>query len=324
MFNKGIFKTETTGCKVISVGNITVGGSGKTPAVIMISKILKDAGIKSGILSRGYGRNTKGFLLVSDGEKMLAEVDECGDEIYFASMECKVAAAVCEKRTEGAQKLNKLYALETIVLDDAFQHRWIHRDLDILIFDQRFLLDTNTIDQNLLPLGVMREPFSSVKRADIIMVNRKFDEKYELPENINKYFKGKNIFYGYYTTAGFYDVKNHEFFNLNDFAGQKSLVVSGIANPVSFLSILAKNKIDADNQLIFQDHKNYSLKEIQLIRKKFYDTNANSVITTQKDAVKLKYYAKELDDIDIYYLKIDLKIENSEKLTKIVLSKQTK
>ena len=97
---------------------------------------------------------------------------------------------------------------------------------------------------------------------------------------------------------------------MEDFQGQKSLVVCGIARPYSFLSILEQNNINIENKLIFTDHKDYSLKEVQKIRKKFYETNAYSVLTTQKDAVKLIYFSKELDDIDIYYLKIELKLDN--------------
>jgi tetraacyldisaccharide 4'-kinase len=98
-------------------------------------------------------------------------------------------------------------------------------------------------------------------------------------------------------------------------------VVCGIAKPYSFFNVLEKNKIDFTNKLIFTDHQAYAAKEVQLIRKKFYDTNAFSVVTTHKDAVKLTNYAKELDDIDIYYLKIALKIENREKFENILINK---
>lgn len=311
-FDKKIFKSKKVNAKVISIGNITVGGSGKTPTVIYVTNVLKDAGKKVGILSRGYMRNSKGYLLVSDGKKVLADVNKSGDETFLVAEECNVPAAVAERRVDGANKFLNDIKLDTIVLDDAYQHRWIERDLNILIFDQRFMQKTESMDQKLMPLGIMREPFSAVDRADIIIINRKFNEKKVIPDKLQKYFKGKKIFTGYYEAAGIYDVKSHQNFELKEFKGQKSLVVCGIARPFSFLKVLENNGIDFTNKLLFADHKNYTNKEVETIRKKFYSSNAHSVLTTQKDAVKLTRYSKELDDIDIYYLKIDLIIEQKD------------
>jgi len=321
LFDKGIFSETKCGAKVISIGNITVGGSGKTPAVIYVIEILKNAGKKAGVLSRGYRRKSKGYLLVSDGNGIKCSVDECGDEMYYLSTDTNAASAVCERRVKGAENFLRDVKLDTIVLDDAFQHRWLHRDLDILIMDQRFLAKTESLDMNLLPLGMMREPFSAIERADIIIINRKFSCKKQIPQKLQKYFEGKEIFSGYYKAKGFYDVKNFQYYPVHDFVGQKSLIVCGIARPYSFLGILEQNNIDFTNKMIFSDHKDYTIKEVQAIRKQFYDTNAQSVLTTQKDAVKFSKFSKELDDIDIYFLKIELEIEEEElfkdKLNKI-------
>ncbi|HIE15502.1 MAG TPA: tetraacyldisaccharide 4'-kinase [Bacteroidales bacterium] len=319
LFDRGIFSQIKVEAKVISIGNITVGGAGKTPTVIMVTKLLKEAGIKAGILSRGYSRNSKGYQLISDGSTLFLPVNKSGDEIYLAAEECGVPAAVSERRVEGAQKFIGDTNVEAIVLDDAYQHRWLDRDLNILVFDQRFLTKKGIIDRNLLPLGRMREPFSSVDRADIVIINRKFTEKVDVPKSIVKLFEGKKLFYGYYVASGVYDVKNHQQFRLNEFEGEKSLVVCGIARPYSFLKVLEQNDIDISNKLLFKDHKEYTLKEVNLIRKKFYETNSNSVVTTQKDFVKLKDFSKELDDIDIYYLKIDMVIEQEKEFKEQIL-----
>lgn len=311
-FDEGIFKSRKVNAKVISIGNITVGGSGKTPTVIYVTNVLKNAGKKVGILSRGYMRNSKGYLLVADEKNVLTDVDKSGDETFLVAEECKVPAAVAERRVDGASKFLNDVKLDIIVLDDAYQHRWIERDLNILIFDQRFMQKTESMDQKLLPLGIMREPFSAVDRADIIIINRKFNEKKEIPAKLKQYFEGKKIYTAYYETSGIHDVKNHQHYEVSDFKGQKSLVVCGIARPFSFLKVLENNGIDFTNKLLFADHKNYSHKEVETIRKKFYSTNAHSVLTTQKDAVKLTRYSKELDDIDIFYLKIDLIIEQKD------------
>lgn len=316
LFDNGILKITKSSAKIISIGNITVGGSGKTPAVIYVTEILKKAGKKVGVLSRGYRRKSKGYLLVSDGSEIKCSVDECGDEMYYLSTDTNVPTSVCEKRVIGTENFLKDVELDTIVLDDAYQHRWIHRDLDILIIDQRFLMKTNDIDQNMMPMGMMREPFSAIDRADAIIINRKFSDKKPIPQKLEKYFKGKDVFNGYYQTSGFYDVKSFQYYPVSDFVGQKSLIVCGIARPYSFLGVLEQNNIDFANKMIFSDHKDYTIKEVQAIRKQFYDTNAHSVLTTQKDAVKFSKFSKELDDIDIYFLKIELKIEEEELFVK--------
>lgn len=320
LFDSNLFKSEKVPVKIFSVGNIVVGGAGKTPTVIYVLNILKRAGKKVGVLSRGYGRNSKGYKYVSDGKIFFTDVNESGDEIYLAANECSVAAAVSEKRVEGAKKFLVDQDLDAIVLDDAFQHRWIYRDLNILVFDQRFLNKVGKREQNLLPLGVMREPFKSVERADLIIINRKFSEKTEIPEKLKKYFSNKKVFFGRYKATGLFDVKNHVSYGLNEFQGQKSLVICGIARPYSFFNRLEQNKINVENKIMFPDHKEYTNKEVQLIRKKFYSTNANSVLTTQKDAVKLTKFAKELDDIDIYYLKIELELENEKEFEKEIIN----
>ncbi len=311
-FDRGIFKSESVNAKVISIGNLTVGGSGKTPAVIAISNKLKKNGKNVGILSRGYRRNSKGYQLVSKGGGPETSVEFVGDEMYLMAMETQVPAAVAENRVEGAKKLISDTDVDTIVLDDAFQHRWIDRDIDILMFDQRFLHEPAWLEKYMLPMGLMREPYSSTRRSDIVIINSKFSEKKEIPNNFKKYLSGKKVFYARYEVAGFYDVKSQHYYSVEEFSGQDSLVVSGIARPFSFLNALKMNNINTKNQMIFPDHKNYTLREVEAIRKKFYDTNSFSVITTEKDAVKLTNFRNELDDIDIYYLKIELKIENED------------
>ncbi len=321
LFDKRIFKEQKIKRKIISIGNLTVGGSGKTPTVINVVNLLKSNNIRVGILSRGYGRKTKGYLLVSDGLGKIKPVEECGDEVFLLADECRVPSAVAERRVEGAKRLiNDVSDIEVIVLDDAFQHRWIYRDLNILIFDQRFLLNNANFEHGLLPAGLMRESFQGIRRADLIIINRKFSDKAELPDKIQNAFSGKKVFNAHYEATGIYDLKTHQYFSMREFEGQKSLVVCGIARPYSFLNILEQNSIDIKNKILFNDHKDYNNKEIQLIRKKFYETNSFSVLTTQKDAVKLTHYSKELDDIDIYFLKIELKIEHQQKFDDEILN----
>ncbi len=318
-FDKGIFQSKKVNATVISVGNITIGGSGKTPATIFLTEMLKNEGNKVGVLSRGYGRSSKGFIFVSDGNKILTIVENSGDEIYHTVMDCKVPAAVCENRVEGAEKLIDQTGIDTLVLDDAFQHRWIFRNIDLVLMDQRFLVEGNTISKTLLPVGLMRESFNSLKRADAIIFNRKFMDRKELSAELKKRIPEKPVFHAYYKAISFIDLKTKAEYSLEEFKGQKSLVVSGIANPKSFLNVLSQTNVDTSNKLIFRDHKNYTINDVQEIRKKFYTTNSHSVVTTEKDAVKLTSYAVELDDIDIFYLKIKMKMDDESSFRNFIL-----
>lgn len=321
LFDKKIFRAESVNAKVVSVGNINIGGSGKTPLVIFLVNLLKNEGKKVGVLSRGYGRKSKGYILVSDGNKILADVESCGDEILLTTKECRVPSAVSEKRIDGAKKLITDQHVDTIVLDDAFQHRWIKRDIDLLICEQRFLISPDFFDHYLLPAGSMREPFSSIERANAVVINRKFSQLREIPDNVNKYFTNKKIFNAYYSAKGFVDIKRKTEYNLREFEGQKSLVVCGIANPYSFFTALRQTNVDTENYLIFRDHKYYTNKEVQQIRKMFYTTNSHSVVTTQKDAVKFSEYQNELDDIDIFYLKIELMMDDPDSFKEFLLNR---
>jgi len=321
LFDKEIFRAESVDAKVVSVGNINIGGSGKTPLVIFLINLLKNEGKKVGVLSRGYGRKSRGYILVSDGKKILTDVESCGDEILLTAKECSVPSAVSEKRIDGAKKLISDQRVDTIVLDDAFQHRWIKRDVDLLICEQRFLISPDFFDHYLLPAGSMREPFGSIERASAVIINRKFSQLREIPDDVKKYFTNKKIFNVYYSAKGFVDIKRETEYNLSEFEGQKSLVVCGIANPYSFFTALRQTNVDTENYLIFRDHKYYINKEIQRIRKMFYTTNSHSVVTTQKDAVKFSEYQNELDDIDIFYLKIELVMDESFSFKEFLLNK---
>jgi tetraacyldisaccharide 4'-kinase len=312
LFDKNVLKSESVDAEVFSIGNISIGGSGKTPVTIYLTNLLKRNNRKVGVVSRGYGRKSRGYILVSDGEKFLTSVEKAGDEIYHTVIDCSVPAAVAEDRVQGVKRFIKETGVNTIVLDDAFQHRWIRRDIDLIVIDQRFLIEKSFITHNLLPTGVMREPFSSINRASAVIINRKFMEKKDIPIKYLHYLKDKKVFTGYYKAISFFDLKKHTEYSLEEFQGQKSLVVSGIAAPLSFLNILGQTIVDTQNKLIFKDHKRYSYNDVQRIRQLFYSTNSHSVVTTEKDAVKLSRFSRELDDIDIYYLKIKFVLDDED------------
>src|SRR5690606_18721043 len=197
-FDKNVLKAKAVDAKIVSIGNITVGGAGKTPLVIYVLNLLKNelraSGKKTAVLSRGYGRKSMGYVLVSDGKNILSTVEEAGDEIYHTVLDCKVPAAVSENRVSGAEKLIEDTGADIIVLDDAFQHRWIKRDIDLLICEQRFLIERKFFNRLLFPSGNLREGFGSIKRADAVVINRKFSNKVNIPDDLKIFFRDKKIF----------------------------------------------------------------------------------------------------------------------------------
>ncbi len=320
-FDKSVFKSEKVNAKVISIGNINIGGSGKTPLVIYVTNLLKNSSYNVGVLSRGYGRKSSGYKLVSKGDEILISVEECGDEIYHTALECKVAAAVSENRVKGAKRFISETGINTIVLDDAFQHRWIKRNADLVVIDQSFVNNKSFYTHSLLPSGDLREGFNSLKRADAIILNRKFLDRQEINRDMKIHFEDQKIFTAYYKAINFVDAMRKIEYSIEDFKGQESLVVSGIANPVSFLTVLNMVHVNTQNKLIFRDHKNYTLKEVQQIRKQFYTTNSHSVVTTEKDAVKLINFKREFDDIEIFYLKINLCMDDENSFKQYLINK---
>jgi tetraacyldisaccharide 4'-kinase len=175
LFNRGILKTKAVNSFVISIGNLTTGGSGKSPFTIKVTNMLKSMGLRVAVLSRGYGR-------------------DAGDEMLQTVYNCEVPAAVCEDRIIGAEELLDDFSSDALVLDDAYQHRYIERDLNIVIFDQRFFTRRNSLRRLMLPTGDLREPLSEIKRADCVIINRKFSAKAELPERYMKLLRTKPVF----------------------------------------------------------------------------------------------------------------------------------
>jgi len=170
LFDSGFLEQQRIGCPVISVGNLTVGGTGKTPMVILLAGMLKDRGLRPAVLSRGYGgKNRADVLVVSDGMRVLAGPDEAGDEpVLIARRLGDVPVLAGPKRVITGRHALEHFSVDAILLDDGFQHRYLHRDLDIVLLDSRQPLGNGF----LLPRGPLREPPSALARAGVIAFTR--------------------------------------------------------------------------------------------------------------------------------------------------------
>lgn len=309
LFDNKILKEEEYDIPIIGVGNLTVGGTGKTPHVEYIVGNLAPE-YKTAVLSRGYKRKTKGFVLAND--KSTPEL--IGDEplqIYqkFGSI---ATVAVCESRRKGIKELMRLFPdLQLIVLDDAFQHRWVKPKVSVLLTDYNrpFYKD------HILPLGRLRESAVHVNRADMVVVTKCPDDM--LPINFRIAFKDLNLMkfqklfftrYEYESIKPVFPESVPRSVSLESLDAEDAvLLVTGIAHPRYFVRYFKKYpfKVKVDH---FPDHHDFSRNDILSISRRFSQLSGirKLIVTTEKDAVRLShnpYFPQELKS-SVYYLPV--------------------
>ena len=305
-FNIGILKAYNSSITVISIGNLNMGGTGKTPHVAYLIEQFQDK--NTAIISRGYKRKSSGLI---EGCYHTHTASEIGDEpmellrLFHGS---KFKMIVISSRKKGLKYIeNHQSKTDLIILDDGYQHRYAHRDLNILLTDY----NKPFFDDAIIPLGTLREKKQNAKRADIILVTK-------CPSNIPK--KIQNDFsrqISNYSTAKtfFTKIEYLGLINSNDKLEKidntkKYLLITGIANPQTIYEYLAKNKIHFEAKK-YSDHHSFSKKEIQYIIKK--SINYDAIITTEKDWMRLKETKlSEAISIEILRLSIGIKFVDSE------------
>lgn len=290
------------------------GGTGKSPLVIYLVRLLSSNGMKVATLSRGYGRSTKGFLLANEKSSST----EIGDEAKQLKMRfLSVTVAVCENRVNGVKKLLQSETPpNVIVMDDGFQHRWIEPSLSILTTSGAFPFWKNF----LLPVGTLREAKDEAKRADLLVVangNLENDHPASTPLSVRDL-----IFFDSQINAS-KPIQIHG--ETQDPASLKKVVLlSGIGNPQRFENT-AKQLFEILDHVTFPDHHNYTAAEFKLLRKNLdrFDLAVNAVLTTEKDAMRLSGspLLKELGKTAVFYLPIEVSIVGNEgqKFDKLIL-----
>ena len=292
-FNTGIFNETSFNRPIIVVGNLSVGGTGKTPQIEYLIRLLKDTYIVS-VLSRGYKRKTKGYVLVSKNHT----ANDVGDEPlqYFKKFR-NIDVAVNENRVEGIHNLIGQKSSEVVLLDDAFQHRKVKGSFYILLtkYDDLFT------DDFLLPTGNLRESRAGAKRADVIVVTKcpfdlNEDQKESIKRKLEKY--KKEI---YFTTISYSDkISGDQQLSIEELNDCEVLLITGIANPNPLLEFLIKKEIQFTH-LKFGDHHHFSSKEINEIQEKYNKINSDKklILTTEKDYTRLSSRLKELSFLEI-------------------------
>ena len=313
LYSLGLLKTKQLPRPVISVGNITVGGTGKTPLVMALSRGLMERGIHTAILSRGYRGKKGSGPLVTDGQNTLLSPEESGDEPFLMAQALKgIPILVGKDRFKNGQMALQQFQVRGFLLDDGFQHLPLHRDLDIVLIDSHIGFG----DGHLLPRGILREPLSHLKRADFFLLTKAEDPEacQSLESTLREIHPSSPIFHSHYEPAGLIH-PDGKFQPLHLFKGKKVLALSGIANPDYFSSLLRKSGMEVVGEMIFPDHHFYTAQDLTSIIVKV--KGADWIVTTEKDMVKLKRLL--LDPLPLLSLRIEMKIWEEEEFYKRVM-----
>jgi tetraacyldisaccharide 4'-kinase len=295
MYKAGIFKSVAFKCPVISVGNLTMGGSGKTPFCIYLAKLLEDKGKKTAIVLRGYKRKSKGAILV----KKEHTAEEVGEEAIIYKRHLESPIVVAEKREEALKVFEE--PLDVIILDDGFQHLRVKREIDIVLVD-----GSNLKDLLPYPLGRLREPLSSLKNASLIAFTKSDEEK--VPQKLEKYVgKIPTIYvdFDWDETLLPFNIP------LSDLTQKRVLLLLGIGNPQFFVKQAENKNINIVEKIILKDHAYPNEKNSKKVLELFEDKKCDYILTTEKDYIKW-FEVNEIAQ-KLLYPQIVLKLKDREK-----------
>lgn len=317
MYDKGYFKSVSFNLPVICIGNISVGGTGKSPMVEYLVRMLMPQ-YKVATLSRGYKRKTKGYALANAATTAL----EIGDEpMQFHLKFPDIPVAVGEQRLEAIpQLLHDRPETEVVLLDDAFQHRAIKAGLSILLTDYNNLYTQDWY----LPTGDLRDNKSSAHRADVIIVTKcppelSMEEKNHILNDL-KPVPAQHVFFSCINYEKLYHITTGEVIDLNP--NCEALLVSGIANPKAIKHYI-ELRVKAYQEKIYSDHHIFTIDDLKEMKERLgrLQGHPNIIITTEKDAVRLLKFEKELAGIPLYVLPVQhqIKFDQANKFKEIVL-----
>jgi tetraacyldisaccharide 4'-kinase len=315
LFDYGIFKSKSYTIPIICIGNLSVGGTGKTPHTQCLLDLLKN-NYKVAVLSRGYGRKNSSLQFV----EITSNAFEVGDEPLQLKQNNPECLVVVEKnRNKGVKQILKDFPeTEVILLDDGYQHRWIKAGFNILItpFSSPYYKDY------LMPVGKLRESKKGVSRANAVIFSK-------TPENTNPTLKKgmlERLHLFAHQEAYFSGIEYHKFkcirnnTELEENNPYSITLVSGIANTNPLIKYL-EEKGHSINHLKYSDHHNYISNDIQTILAEYNADKSTKklILTTEKDATKLKHFLPHFKDVNFYYIPIEIKIEQSEKFKNQIL-----
>lgn len=287
VYKRGWLKTRRLARPVVSIGNLTVGGTGKTPLVVSVANILLRRGWKPGILTRGYSRRSKEELMVVEpGSGRHPDAQKIGDEpALLARTLPQVPIVICADRFRGGQAAEAQFQVDAHILDDGFQHLALARDLDVVALDATQAVS----DWSLLPAGRQREPLSAIERAQIVVLTRTDSTDPEsLEQSVLRVHPAAKIFRSRTELLGWTNALSGEAISTEAVRDQKVAAFCGVGNPQAFFADLRRWGFSLVAEDAFPDHHVYTSEEIQHLAARARKSGAAALLTTQKDAVKFR------------------------------------
>ena len=318
LYNYRILRDSALGVQVIAIGNLTAGGTGKTPVVEKFARELQDAGRTGAILSRGYRSKPAPFYhrlinkldsippkVVSDGQSLLLDSETAGDEPYMLASNLKDVVVLVDKdRVNAGRFAIDKFGCDTLLLDDGFQYWKLKgRRRDVVLIDCQQPFGNNG---KLLPRGTLREPPSHLSRAHIVFITKSDGNTEELRGEISRHNSSASIIECVHSPLYFEDVFTGEQAGLELLKGKKIAALSGIALPVSFEESLIQLGGDLVYSKRFVDHHRFTQQEILNVINRGKTRLADFIVTTQKDAVRFPKIDRR--DLPIYFMRVEIKI----------------
>jgi tetraacyldisaccharide 4'-kinase len=299
LYDRGLLRQERLPCPVISVGNLTVGGTGKTPTVIRLAAMLRDKGCRPAVLSRGYGGTARAPInTVSDGKRVLMEWGESGDEpLLIARSVPGIPVLTGPERIRTGRAAVERYGADILILDDAFQHRALFRDLDIVMLDATRPFGNGY----LLPRGPLREPHEALRRADLLITTGG-SETAITPRGVPLL----PTFRGVHRPRELVEAATGRALPLAELRGKKVCAFAGIGSPEAFRQSLAALGAEIVSFRAFPDHHPYRLADLEALRRLAGESAAGRIVTTEKDGIRLADFPDFLGEISL--LRIGMEI----------------
>lgn len=294
LYAVGLLRRVKLPCPVVSVGNLTVGGTGKTSMVLMLARELHRRGLRPAVLAHGYGAASSGAVVVSDGSAVFLPPHVAGDEAFLlASSLTGVPVVVGRRRVEsGALALG--FNPGVLILDDGFQHWRLARDLDVVLLDAAEPFGFGY----LLPRGLLREPPGHLKRAGAVVITRcnlvSSDRLSAVEREVERWAPGVPIWRAWYEFVGIACLEDGSPVNLGELRGRKVAALSSIAAPGAFEEMLREMGASEVVPIRYPDHHLYTPADLAEIAGKVLSTDAEMLVTTEKDAVKVRALASGL------------------------------
>lgn len=304
LYARGVLSSRTLPCTVVSVGNLTVGGTGKTPAVELAVQTLAELGHRPAVVSRGYRRQSRGVQVVADTSSIRLDPEDAGDEPFLLARRLPgVPVVVGGNRHEAARLALARFAVTAVVIDDGLQHRTLKKDLEIVMARARNPWGNG----QLLPGGPLREPLSALAKADLIVATGAGDLA-EIEATTARHAPGVPVLAAHYAPVECWEAERMRVRALSDLAGARLLAFAGIASPEGFEVTLMGLGVGVVEMATFPDHHWYSPEDLRALDERTLALRAEGLVTTEKDWVRLRRLP--LPKRPLYVISVRLELAN--------------